>query len=179
MKALRRHLFHAIDQVLATPGVSDEKRLEALSLKKMLKGDGSWNTRKVILGWIVDTLRQTLELPPHRKQELARIFADLSSRSRVSRKTWERTLGKLHFMHTAIPGSAGLFWSSAQRPHKVQQQPHSHHSQSSCPYRPLLGSGLQSTLKTYTPGRVGSPGAYTTGSNRRGQGRHGRDLLQR
>ena len=109
MKALRRHLLHAIDQVLATPGISDEKRLEALSLKKMLKGDGSWNTRKVILGWIIDTLRQTLELPPHRKQELARIFSDLSSRSRVSRKTWERTLGKLHFMHTAIPGSAGLF----------------------------------------------------------------------
>ena len=109
MKALRRHLFHAVDKVLARPEVSPDKRREALSLKKMLQGDGCWSTRKVLLGWIVDTVRQTLELPPHRKQALNEIFAGLARKKRVSRKQWERILGKLRFVSVAIPGSASLF----------------------------------------------------------------------
>ena len=109
MKALRRHLFHAIDSVLAQPDVSTDKRREALSLKKMMQGDGCWSTRKVLLGWIVDTVRQTLELPPHRKQALNDIFSTLASKKRVSRKLWERILGKLRFVSVAIPGSASLF----------------------------------------------------------------------
>ena len=63
----------------------------------------------MILGWILDTVRQTIELPPHRKEELAALFADLSTRRRVSEKYWQRTLGKLRFVSVAIPGSAGLF----------------------------------------------------------------------
>jgi hypothetical protein len=31
--------------------------------KKLLKGDGCWTTRKVVLGWLLDTVRQTIELP--------------------------------------------------------------------------------------------------------------------
>ena len=109
MKALRQHLLHAIDQVLARPEVSSAKRLEAVSLKKLLKGDGSWATRKVLLGWLIDTVRQTMELPPHRKQALAEIFAGLRATRRVGHKQWQRILGKLRFVSQAIPGSAGLF----------------------------------------------------------------------
>ena len=109
MHTLRRHLLHSIDKVLATPASTDPDRNEAVSEKKMRKGDGSWATRKVLLGWVVDFLRQTLELPPHRKLELGQIFADLASRKRISKKMWERILGKLRFVSIAIPGSAGLF----------------------------------------------------------------------
>ena len=109
MKALRQHLLHAIDQVLARPEVSPDQRLEAVSLKKLLKGDGSWGTRKVILGWIVDTVRQTIELPAHRKETLANIFQGLQGAKRVGHKRWQRILGKLRFVAQAIPGSAGLF----------------------------------------------------------------------
>ena len=109
MLCLRRHLFHCIDQVLARPEVSAHPRNEAVSLKKLQKGDGSWATRKTILGWELDTLRQTIELPAHRKLELASIFADLATAKRVSHKRWQRILGKLRFVSVAIPGSAGLF----------------------------------------------------------------------
>ena len=77
------------------PDVSPDKRNEAISLKKLLKGDGSWGTRKIILGWLIDTIRQTIELPPHRKVELAKIFGELSSTTRVTRKRWQQILGKL------------------------------------------------------------------------------------
>ena len=108
MKAIRRHLPHAVDRVLASPEVTNDKRLEAISLKKLLRGDGSWATRKVILGWIIDTLRQTIELPAHRKVTLAEIFSELKSTKRVSHKKWERILGKPRFVSAAMPGSTGL-----------------------------------------------------------------------
>ena len=109
MKALRRHLLWAVDSVLAMPDVSDTDRNEAVSMKKLLKGDGAWETRKLLLGWIVDTVRQTIELPPHRKLALAEIFSDLASAKRVSQRKWQSYLGKLRFVSVAIPGSAGLF----------------------------------------------------------------------
>ena len=108
LRALRNHLLAAVDDVLAQP-TPGENRTEALSIKKILKGDSSWSTRKTILGWIIDTVRQTIELPPHRKLELAQIFTDLASSKRVSHKKFQRVLGKLRFVSTAIKGSAGLF----------------------------------------------------------------------
>ena len=109
LKAIRQHLLHAVDAVLARPEVSAESRLEAISLKKLLKGDGSWGTRKIILGWLIDTVRQTIELPAHRKIELSQLFHELRGKQRVTRKRWEQILGKLRFVSVAIPGSAGLF----------------------------------------------------------------------
>jgi hypothetical protein len=108
MQKLRRHLLEAVDRVLAQPGDASHRN-EAISLKKLRKGDGSWTTRKIVLGWALDTIRQTMELPAHRKLLLASIFQDLQGRKRISRKTWERCLGQLRFVSVAIPGSAGLF----------------------------------------------------------------------
>jgi hypothetical protein len=105
---LRRQLLHCVDEVLARP-LPDEGRNEVVSLKKLLKGNGSWGTRKLILGWIVDTVRQTIELPPHRKQLLHDIFTELKGVNRVSAKRWRSILGQLRFVSMAIPGSRGLF----------------------------------------------------------------------
>ena len=109
MYALRNHLLHAVDDILDKPLPDETHRREAISLKKLLQGDGSWATRKVLLGWILDTVRQTLEIPPHRKATLAQIFSELQSTKRVSEKNWQRILGKLRFVSQAIPGSGGLF----------------------------------------------------------------------
>lgn len=91
MKALRCHLLAAIDAVLARPGLKESHRREAASLKKLLQGDGSWATRKLILGWIIDTLRQTIELLPHRKETLAQIFGRTVQRpaTRTEPLPWE------------------------------------------------------------------------------------------
>ena len=92
MRTLRNHLLAAVDNVLAQPQPGDNWN-ETMSLKKLLKGDGSWSTRKVILGWIIDTVRQTIKLPPHRKLERAQIFTDLANSSRISHKKFQRILG--------------------------------------------------------------------------------------
>jgi hypothetical protein len=104
LQKVRRHLFRAIDKVLDKPLPGETHRNEAVSLKKLRKGDGSWSTRKEILGWIIDSVRQTIELPPHQKQVLASIFTELAGCKRVSNKSWQRYLGQLRFVSTAIPG---------------------------------------------------------------------------
>ena len=42
MNALRNHLLHAVGQVFAQPLVNQTHQNEAILLKKLLKGDGSW-----------------------------------------------------------------------------------------------------------------------------------------
>ena len=104
--ALRNHLLHSIDQVLSQP-IGDETRNEAVSIKKLLKGNSSWGTRKDILGWTLDFVCQTIELPPHRKEKLAQVFSCLEGPKRVSEKRWRRILGQLRFVAQAIPGAGG------------------------------------------------------------------------
>ena len=109
MNSLRDHLLHAIDGMIAQPEDASGNIREPASVKKMSRGDGSWNSRKVILGWTIDFVRQTLELPAHRKHTLATIFTELAGVKRIARKRWQRILGQLRFVSQAIPGSAGLF----------------------------------------------------------------------
>jgi hypothetical protein len=54
---LRNLIFHAIDSVFRPPEPGDHPlRKDPISVKKLLKGDGDWETSKVILGWLIDTM---------------------------------------------------------------------------------------------------------------------------
>ena len=60
-----RKLLHSIDAVFRPVDDADPAtRKHVPSVKKLLKGDAYLSTRKVVLGWLLDTVRQTLELPP-------------------------------------------------------------------------------------------------------------------
>ena len=108
-KVARRILMHTIDELIEGTSPDHPMRKEPLSVSKLQKGDGSWTTRKVLLGWILDTLNQTLELPPHRMERIKAIFDALRGQRRVSVKKWQKVLGELRFVSVGIPGSAGLF----------------------------------------------------------------------
>ena len=106
----QRSLLHSLDSILRPVDADDHpSRKDVPSLSKFAKGDGYQCTRKGILGWIVDTVQQTLELPPHRIARLHDIFADLRGRDRVGLSQWHKYLGELRSMSIGIPGSKGLF----------------------------------------------------------------------
>jgi hypothetical protein len=66
---IKRVLLHNLDKVFSP--------LDHLAyIKKMRKGDATWATRKIVLGWIIDTVCLTIELPAHR---LTRLFELLHS----------------------------------------------------------------------------------------------------
>ena len=110
-RRVRRVLFDTLDRVFRPiDGDDPPLRQEPVSVKKLRKGDASWGTRKQILGWLVDTIASTLELPPHRRERLIAIL-DLipSTQKRVSLKKWHSILGELRSMTVALLGSRGLF----------------------------------------------------------------------
>jgi hypothetical protein len=108
---VKRILFHSLDQVFRPLESTDNpNQQEPASIKKMLKGDASWATRKTILGWTVDTVRMTVELPQHRIDQLFKLLNSIApAQRRRSVNKWEKQLGELRSMVLAIPGGRGLF----------------------------------------------------------------------
>jgi len=105
-----RIIMETIDDVLQplNPARSQTDQ-EPISEKKLRKGDGTWATRKTVLGWLIDSLEQTVQLPAHRFERLQALLNELRGRKRVSTSTWHKTLGELRSMSMAVPGARGLF----------------------------------------------------------------------
>jgi hypothetical protein len=108
---VKRSLLHSLDEVfLALAPDDNPNRQESASVKKLLKGDGRWATRKVVLGWVLDTVARTIELPPHRIAHLHDLLHSIApSQKRVSTKHWHQLLGELRSMTLGLTGAQGLF----------------------------------------------------------------------
>ena len=79
-------------------------------MKKLLQGDCSWSTVKLVLGWIIDTVNMTIQLPQHRIDRLWEIINSIPRhQKRTSVKKWHKVLGELRSMSIALPGSRTLF----------------------------------------------------------------------
>ena len=91
---MRDHLLHAVDDILDKP-LPTELRNEAVSVKKLRNGDGGWATRKLILGWTLDSEQRTIELPPHRSEACVSLLRDLASSRRVRTKRWASAMGNV------------------------------------------------------------------------------------
>jgi hypothetical protein len=94
---VRRTLLHSLDDVMRPLDKDDSPyRKEPASTKKLKQGDAAWGTRKLILGWVIDTVLMTLELPQHRKARLLAILDKIpQSQQRTSVKRWQQILGEL------------------------------------------------------------------------------------
>ena len=106
---VRRNTFHIIDQVFRPNDLHDDLRKEPISQKKLLNGDDFWSVQKVILGWLVDSARQTISLPQHRQDRLLAILKKMVKRKRSSVHEWQCLLGELRSMALALPGANGCF----------------------------------------------------------------------
>ena len=108
---IKRALLHSLDRIMRPLSKGDNpNRQEPASIKKLLKGDGTWCTRKVMLGWIVDTKQGTIELTPRRQARLHQLLEDIKPGQKlIATKTWHKVLGELRSMALALPGARGLF----------------------------------------------------------------------
>ena len=111
LRRVRRALLHSIDDVIRPVSSTDSPfRREPVSLKKLRQGDCSWDTIKLVLGWVIDTERMTLHLPPHRVERLWEILDSIPpSQKRTSVKKWHQVLGELRSMAIALPGARHMF----------------------------------------------------------------------
>jgi hypothetical protein len=88
-------LAHSLDRVFRGLNNTDgPHRQEPASVKKLLKGDTTWETRKTVLGWVLDTVDKTIQLPHHRVERLHAILAGIPSTQRhTSTKNWQQVIG--------------------------------------------------------------------------------------
>ena len=110
-RRVRKILLHAIDDVFRPLDSSDGPFWrQPTSLKKLEKGDCSWSTIKIILGWIIDTVTMTIQLPPHRIERLSEILSSIPvTQKRTNVRKWHKVLGELRSMSLALPGARNLF----------------------------------------------------------------------
>lgn len=110
-RRVKRALLNSLDKVFRPLAPTDHPmRQEPASLKKFKKGNGTWSTKKRMLGWNIDTVAQTIALPPHRAARLIEILDSIPPTLRtVPTKTWHKILGELRSMSIALPGARGLF----------------------------------------------------------------------
>eukprot|EP00536_Pseudo-nitzschia_multiseries_P004927 jgi/Psemu1/11292/gm1.11292_g len=96
-RAIKRVLFQSLDKVFWPLDATDTPfRQELASLKKMLKGDATWTTKKVILGWLIDSITKTISLPPHQVDRLQEILHSISpDQCHVPIQQWHQVLGEL------------------------------------------------------------------------------------
>ena len=107
---MTRQLFRAINGLFRPNDKDDIAREEPISLKKLRKGDNAWITKKVILGWTIDTAKQVITIPEDRKSSLLDLLDTAPpSASQFSRRRWHKLLGTLRSTVPAIAGAAGMF----------------------------------------------------------------------
>jgi hypothetical protein len=101
---VNRILLTSLDEVLRQ--LDDQDNVH----RQELKGDATWATRKIVLGWLLDTFAMPIQLPAHR---VTRLFELLDSIAPKQRRTtvnkWQNLLGELRYMVLCIPGGKGLF----------------------------------------------------------------------
>jgi hypothetical protein len=111
LNRIRRVLLHCNDMVFRPNDTQDKgtPRRQPISESKLAKGDACWSTLKVILGWQIDALQKTVELPPHQKERLLHILRNSSKRRRMGIRSVHKLLGELRSMVLGVPGGQGLF----------------------------------------------------------------------
>jgi hypothetical protein len=98
--------------LLASSSVRSANATRSSIHQKLIAGDCSWGTMKLVLGWIIDMEAMTIGLPQHRIDHLESILSAFPrSQQRTSVKRWHETLGELRSMSLALPGARNIFSS--------------------------------------------------------------------
>ena len=109
-RKIMQHIFHDIKDFLRPKDKDNTAREGPISLKNLRKGDAAWSMQKVVLRWVIDTVKQILTLPDDRKRNLLSLIDTIPPRaSRCSRSCWYKLLGTLRSTVPAIAGAAGIF----------------------------------------------------------------------
>jgi hypothetical protein len=91
-----RATLHAIHSVFPPPsvtGMPDAK--DPVSEKKLAKGDARWDTKKEILGYWLDGINRTIQLPPPRAIDLLKEAKAVLKKKRVPLKRFRSLTGRL------------------------------------------------------------------------------------
>ena len=108
LRGMSRDLLTAIHSVFPPPNVTGHDGPDPISEKKLFEGDGIWDTRKEILGWIFDGVRRCIELPEAKVEALLTELHQARRRGAMPEKEFEKFRGRLRHACLGIPAGRSL-----------------------------------------------------------------------
>ena len=109
LRHISRALLHSIHEVFPPPEVSGLGGDDSVSVKKLKAGEGRWESRKELLGWIFDGKTRCIELPPAKVDHIDNTIATALRAGGIRWKEYEKLLGKVRHAAIGVPGCGGLF----------------------------------------------------------------------
>jgi hypothetical protein len=105
-----RATLHAIHSVFQPPSVTGTLGAkDPISEKKLIKGDGRWATKKEILGYWLDGVERTVQLPPDRAADLLKEVRAILKKTRVQLKRFRSIVGRLQHAARILPAARAFF----------------------------------------------------------------------
>ena len=102
-----RATLHAIHSVFPPPSVGSDAK-DPISEKKLQKGDGRWDTQKEILGYVLDGITRTVQLPTDQADALVKEIRAVLQNTRIQLKRFRSLVGRLQHAARILPAARGF-----------------------------------------------------------------------
>ena len=102
IKKLTRSLLNAISDIFPSPATTGSNMGPPISLKKLI-AEGTWETRKEILGWVLDGIALTIELPTTKCDSILTELRAIRRLKTISLQRLRKLQGRLQFASIALP----------------------------------------------------------------------------
>ena len=109
LQHMSRAMLHGIHSIFPPPKVTGHCGEDPVSESKLAKGEGTWEYRKEILGWIFDGEAYTIQLPPEKCATICSQLRQLRKSNRASLNRFQRVAGRLQHAAMGMPGGKALF----------------------------------------------------------------------
>jgi hypothetical protein len=105
-----RAAIHGIHAVFPPTSVTKHKEgKEPISAKKLAAGDGNFDLRKEMIGFVFDGVKQTVHLPPAKASAYIKETHTMLRRKTVPLKKLQMLVGKLWHASIILPAAKGFF----------------------------------------------------------------------
>jgi hypothetical protein len=96
-------MLHGIHTVFPPPAITNHGGGDPIPEKKLKAGDGLWEVRKEILGWIFNGIQRTIELPNDKINKMLEAIKLAKRQSWLPQKECESLRGKRRHARMGLP----------------------------------------------------------------------------
>jgi len=104
-----RAMLIGVRSIFPPPEVSGHHGQDPVSQKKLDQGEGSWETTKEILGWLVDGAHFTVQLMPDKVDKICKLIKQVCKAKTVPKLRYQELASKIQHPSFGVPGGKGLF----------------------------------------------------------------------
>lgn len=106
---ISRAMLHGVHAIFPPPTITGHNGHDPIAENKLNNGDGTWEFQKEILGWILEGLNGTIQLPLKKCKDICILLRKIMKKKRVTLNEFQKLAGKLLHAAMGIPGGKSLF----------------------------------------------------------------------